>query len=41
MKKEAGIWTIAHRGGAREGLENTIPTFRKAIESGIQVLGKL
>ncbi|CAI2374041.1 unnamed protein product [Moneuplotes crassus] len=38
IKRVAGIWTIAHRGGPREGLENTIPTFKKALDNGIQVL---
>lgn len=40
VKRQNGIWTIAHRGGSREGLENTIPTFRRAIEKGAQILGK-
>jgi len=29
---------ISHRGGAREGLENTIPTFRQAILGGTNML---
>lgn len=37
-KKNEGVWSIAHRGGSREGLENTLPTFKKAFEKGAQIL---
>ena len=37
IKRVRGIWGIAHRGGSRESLENTIPTFKRAIEIGSQV----
>lgn len=37
-KKIEGVWTIAHRGGAHESVENTLSTFKRAVDKGIHIL---
>ena len=37
-KKIEGVWTIAHRGGAHEAIENTISTFKRAVDKGVHII---